>query len=222
MSDTLEATKPWVEVWSGKGQEWGGASGEVGLGLPDVGRGTMLELGQGRGCTSVNPPPTRTPSSSAHIVPEPCGRFSPQPSQLLGGCWGGRKRVVLAHAEAERGLGAPSLRGVEPTVRQRDPELAWSAGPARAPGLHCPPRFKPAFPGPRSPCTRGHRCLRAGGHTRAPAFHRRTLKHRARGFWSKLAAESPARLSPSTFDPLLLLLASCKAGGGAERWDLQP
>lgn len=128
---------------------------------------------------------------------------------------------MLAHAEAERGLGPPSLRGVEPTVRQRDPELAWSAGPARAPGLHCPPRSKPAFPGPRSPCTQEHCCLRAGGDTRAPAFHRRTLKHRARGFWSKLAAESPARLSPSTLDPLLLLLASCKAGGGDERWDLQ-
>ena len=128
---------------------------------------------------------------------------------------------MLAHAEAERGLGPPSLRGVEPTVRQRDPELAWSAGPAWAPGLHCPPRSKPAFPGPRSPCTQEHCCLRAGGDTRAPAFHRRTLKHRARGFWSKLAAESPARLSPSTLDPLLLLLASCKAGGGDERWDLQ-
>ena len=49
VSGRLEVLKPWVEVWSGKGQGWGWAS----PGPPDMGRGTMPELGQGRGCHTV-------------------------------------------------------------------------------------------------------------------------------------------------------------------------
>ena len=159
----------------------------------------MLKLGQGRGCTSLNPPrtehPAPQPTSSLHPV-----AASPRNPPSCG-CWGGRKRVVVAHAEAERGLGAPSSRGAEPTVRQGDAELAWSAGPARAPGLHRPPPSRPAFPGPWSPCTREHRRLRAGGATRAPAFHRRTLKHRARGSRSKASSGVPSQAVPLNHRP---------------------
>ena len=44
VSDRPEVPKPWVKVWIGKGQGWGGASGEVGPGPPDMGRGTPKVL----------------------------------------------------------------------------------------------------------------------------------------------------------------------------------